>query len=119
MIFLYIYIKTCKYINVMAVFNDIEDFWEWKRNITKREFFCQGKFKKYEDFIDVWNNIKDKKDEIPPKGTGILTDYYSWKSQGKPKEKFAGPSEPYFEKYYKEKIVKEKVIKEKIVEEKL
>ncbi len=97
----------------MSVFNDIEDFWEWKRNTTKLDF-CKGKYTSYEDFINTWNNIKDKKTELPPKGTGILTDYYSWKCQGKPKENFAGPSEPYFEKYYKEKIVKDKVNKEKL-----
>lgn len=84
------------------IFNDIEDFWVWKRNIAKKEF-CKGK-NEYNEFISLWNEIKEKRTEMPEKGTNILTDYYSWKAQGKPKENFAGSSEQYFEKYYNEKI---------------
>ncbi len=79
--------------------NNIEAFWEWKRNTIKRDL-CKGKYKEYRDFIIEWNTIKDKKDEVPEKGTGLLTDYYSWKCQGKPVEDFTGPSEPFFEKYF-------------------
>ena len=85
------------------VFDDIENFWEWKRNTLKRNF-CKGKYE-LNNFISKWNEIKDIKDDLPKKGSCILTDYYAWKTSGKPKKSFAGPSEPFFTDYYNDRYL--------------
>jgi hypothetical protein len=81
------------------------DFWEWKRSDYRNDF-CSGKYG-WDEFNVKWDEVKNKIDEKPEKGTGYLTDFYYWKTQKEtyksiPRltENYGGPSECFFKEYY-------------------
>jgi hypothetical protein len=82
---------------------DFTDFWIWKKMDIKKDL-CNRKYKNWEEFELLWNNIKDKKDEKPDKGTTLLTDYHYWKIK-KPPIDFIVPSDDLLRNYYDDNII--------------